>query len=272
MNWILLIVRMLTAAKIGNTSTTMRFIRRSKRHSFLKPTPWLLAIKIAMETSIQLVCDLSFPLYSTFNRFLSQVHPFLFQIPLDFPFLVEPHHRQQVRSRQLMDAHGYRWIRPKPCTYICPEGFQSIVPYRSCFSMTTEFTTVTYLVPNSYTYCAPADYHCCSSYVMLNNNCVRKCRIGSNLSERWRRCSSSQMSPPWLVWNIWFNLVWLEVLERNREREHADIPINTSCSVNDDHTDAIVFFLCNKTRKGLFAIACNRIMQKKYAKHKKTKT
>ena len=42
------------------------------------------------------------------------------------------------------------------------------------FSMTTEYNVVTYLVPNSHTFCAPADYKCCPSYVMLNNNCVRK--------------------------------------------------------------------------------------------------
>ncbi len=40
--------------------------------------------------------------------------------------------------------------------------------------MTTEYTTVTYLVPNSHTFCAPADYKCCPGYVTLNNNCVRK--------------------------------------------------------------------------------------------------
>ncbi|UJR09784.1 hypothetical protein I4U23_014011 [Adineta vaga] len=38
--------------------------------------------------------------------------------------------------------------------------------------MTTEYTVVTYLVPNSHTFCAPADYKCCAGYVLLNNNCV----------------------------------------------------------------------------------------------------
>ncbi|CAF0816865.1 unnamed protein product [Adineta ricciae] len=38
--------------------------------------------------------------------------------------------------------------------------------------MTTEYTVVTYLVPNSHTFCAPEDYKCCSGYVLLNNNCI----------------------------------------------------------------------------------------------------
>ncbi|CAF0988331.1 unnamed protein product [Rotaria sordida] len=38
--------------------------------------------------------------------------------------------------------------------------------------MATQYTTVTYLVPNSHTYCAPEDYKCCPNYVMMNNNCV----------------------------------------------------------------------------------------------------
>jgi hypothetical protein len=43
--------------------------------------------------------------------------------------------------------------------------------------MATQFTVVTYLVPNSQTYCAPADYICCSSYAMVNNNCVRQYNV-----------------------------------------------------------------------------------------------
>jgi len=44
---------------------------------------------------------------------------------------------------------------------------------------TTEYTVVTYLVPNMHTYCAPEDYKCCPSYVLLNNNCVHETVIGN---------------------------------------------------------------------------------------------
>ncbi|CAF1177103.1 unnamed protein product [Rotaria sp. Silwood1] len=45
--------------------------------------------------------------------------------------------------------------------------------------MTTEYTVVTMLVPNSQTYCAPEDYKCCPNYVMLNNNCVDQSAVAN---------------------------------------------------------------------------------------------
>ncbi|CAF4166622.1 unnamed protein product [Rotaria sp. Silwood2] len=46
--------------------------------------------------------------------------------------------------------------------------------YKTETYMTTQYTVITYLVPNSNTYCAPEDYKCCPNYIMLNNNCVDK--------------------------------------------------------------------------------------------------
>ncbi|CAF1294627.1 unnamed protein product [Adineta steineri] len=44
---------------------------------------------------------------------------------------------------------------------------------------TIEYTTITHLVPNSHTFCAPADYKCCAGYVMLNNNCIHGSSVNS---------------------------------------------------------------------------------------------
>ncbi|CAF1371037.1 unnamed protein product, partial [Didymodactylos carnosus] len=45
------------------------------------------------------------------------------------------------------------------------------------YFLATKYSIITYLVPNSHKYCAPEDYGCCPTYVLLNDNCIPESEV-----------------------------------------------------------------------------------------------